>query len=263
MYLKHKIPFEFEVQNDTMSIKSGMGSYTTRYKNYTIEEINFIKAVKHYIIKNELQLKYAGRKNNPVMYFKYNKTLKPGQVFDKCVNIDLTSAYWETANMLGLLSKELYLQGKQVRKQVRLAAIGSLAKKKRVYVFDGVKQKLKYIQRNENTEFLWDIICDHVANVLLATAEAVGHKFIFFWVDGIYVQKGAEGLVEKFFSHAGFGYKTNGLQKIEILNKNIYVYPKEPIVEIKDGKETTRHHKPFPFRNKKISKTFKGANRDL
>jgi hypothetical protein len=256
-YIKKKVPFEYIVQNDNISVSSAKGAYTTRYKQYTIDEINFIKAVKMHIVKNELYAPYIGKKVKPVMYFHYNKRLKPGTTFDRCTNIDLASAYWETANMLGLLPPTLYKQGLTVRKQVRLAAIGSLAKKKKTFVFDGKKQTLKSVQRSELTEVLWDVICNHVADVLIATERAIGKKFIFFWVDGIYVENGAEGLVKKFFEAAGFGWKQNGLKKIEIKDRHIHVYPKEL------AKGEKKEYKEFPFRNGEVSKSFLGYNRDL
>ncbi len=42
-YIKNKVPFTYEMQNETLTIKSSAGSYTTKTREYTIDEINFIK----------------------------------------------------------------------------------------------------------------------------------------------------------------------------------------------------------------------------
>lgn len=263
-YKKRHIPYTVEIQNETFTVRSKRGHYTTRDSTYSIEEINFIKDVKNYIIKNQLYLEHRQTNVKKVMYFKYNRKLKPGNVYHNVINIDLTSAYWETAKMLGLLSDELYLRGQSIRKQVRLAAIGSLAKKRRVYKYDGKKVSLVEQKRNELTEFLWDVICDRVGSLLLATAKGVGGKFIFFWVDGIYVEKGAEGLVKKYFNSAGYECKITKLKSIEVADKNIFVHLIDPEIHNLPKGRVEKFSKPFPFRNsKKKENKFKGYNRDL
>lgn len=251
-YIKNKVPFKYEIQNETLSIQSKVGSYTTRSSSYSIDEINFIKEVKRYVIKNDLAAPYRKRGHPKVVYFSYSNKIKPGQKITDVVNIDLNGAYWETAYKLNLISDFLYEKGLEVRKQVRLATIGSLAKKKRVYEFDGVKQKKVEIKRSEETEILWDVICNQVGNLLLNTSKACKNDFIFFWVDGIYVKKSALKTVEKMFKSAGYNYKINKIEYISITEKNIFVKVPE-----------SEKEKPFPYRSSKIAKEFKGYNSDI
>lgn len=263
-YVKHKIPFVLEIQNETLTIKCKRGNCTTKSATYTIDELNFIKSVKQYIVKNNLQLKYLSKygvdkeHRKKIVYYKYNGRINPGMKFQQCINIDLNSAYWETAFKLGLLSDILYQKGldtEKISKQARLAAIGSLAKKRRIYEYDGEKQFLREKKTSDQTEHLWDVICDHVGKVLVSAAKACGNDFLFFWVDGIYIKNSKEAAkkVYQVFNNHGFEYKTIHLQQIEITDKHILVTGKD-----KDGKI-----KPFPFRNKATQEKFKGYNTDL
>lgn len=293
LYLKNRVSFRFIVQNDTISVESKSGSYTTRNADYTIPEINFIKAVKQHIKKNNLaepfRDQYAGgKKSKHIMYFRYHPKLKPGMKFTDVVNIDITAAYWETAWQFGLLREDLYKHGKTyekavkqglkektiwqqsregkiIRKQVRLAAIGSLAKKQRIYEYNGEtkKQKLVEVRRSDATEFLWDAICDHVGTVLMDIAKACGDDFIFFWVDGIYVKKGSEKKVCSMFKKYGYDYKINKISAIEVDARNIHVKLDPPEIKIVNGKQVVKESKPFPFRNNKIAGEFQGYNTDL
>ncbi len=198
-----------------------------------------------------------------VLYFKYNPRLKPGDTVNDCINIDIDSAYWNTAHYFNLISDDIYNRGLQHRKQVRLSAIGSLAKKKRVYQYDGIKQRLVNIQKNENTFFLWDLICDHIGEVMGNIQKQCKNDFIFFWVDGIYVKKGAQKKVESLLKKEGFNCKSERLKSIEITERNTFVHLINPKKRIKDKKETEVWSLPFPFRNKSISTQFSGYNRDL
>lgn len=262
------IPYTLELQNETAVFKSDQIVCTSLSSSYTIDEINFIKSVKQYIIKNELMEKYRDKYtlpgiNSTVKYFHYHPSLKPGKRINDVVNIDLTSAYWETANKFGLLSKELYKQGLKVRKQVRLATIGSLAKKKRIYEFNGQKVSLLDKKRSEKTEFLWPAICDHVGKLLMKTAKECGNDFIFFWVDGIYVKRRSVKKVYKIFKQAGFGYKKNDLKAVSVTEMNLLVHLIEPEEVEVGGKKIIKEVKSFPFRTKERAKAFKGFNSDL
>jgi hypothetical protein len=265
---KRNIPYTLEIQNETVVFKTKEMTCSSLSYSYSIEEINFIKAVKRYIAKNESIEKYRDKYtmpgiNSKVKYFYYSPSLKPGKIIDDVVNIDLSSAYWETANKFGLLSKELYSQGLKVRKQVRLATIGSLAKKKRIYQFNGKKVSLLDKRRSEQTEFLWPAICDHVGKLLMKTAKECGKDFIFFWVDGIYVRKAAVKKVCKMFKQAGYDYKINPLKAVSVTQKNLYVHLLESEQIEKDGEKTSKDVKSFPFRPKQKAEAFKGYNSDL
>ncbi len=247
-YIKLGIPFIYEIQNETITVKSPAGSYNSRGGDYSIDEVNFIKKVKQYIVKNNIHFDYD-KPGKDVPYFLYGKNLKQGSVFDSCINIDLTAAYWTTAYKLGMITSQLYKEGNKHRKQVRLSAIGALAKKKRVYEFDGKTQTSKTIHRSE-TEHLWDVICMEVGKVLIKASIKCKEDFLFFWVDGIYIRGKSAATVESIFGNMGYKFKTKKINKIEVTERNLLVHA--------DGKI-----KPFVFRTSMISKKFLGYNTDL
>lgn len=253
--IKKKRPFTMEIQNETMTINAGKwGSGSNRAKNYTVDDINFIKAVKTYIVKNNLYEPYLNYRipgNGKVKYFSYNPKLKAGDTYTGILNIDLTGAYWETAYQLKLIDENLYQRGLKVDKFVRLAAIGSLAKKKYIYEFDGKKQFLKEVVHQELTEKLWDVICHHVGVVLQDAAKAAGKDFIFFWVDGINIKSEAAQKVKQCFKKHGYRFTIDtNIKEIQVTEKKIYVHLKKPELFTVDGETKEKTFKPFPFRGR-------------
>jgi hypothetical protein len=299
-YISNKVPFEYHVQNETLTIISDMGSYSTWNREYTIPEINFIKEVKQHIKGNNLQDPYRdyfkGENRDSVRYFQYHPQLAPGQFITDCENIDASAAYWETANKFGLFEgrPDIYERGLSwekalrkmkgdpdiaekkllekikagksdvIRKQVRLAAIGSLAKKKRVYGFDGRKQKLLRIERSITTEFLWDIIAEHIGNLLSKIARQCGEDFVFYWVDGIYIKAGKKKAAERLFKQAGYNCKSYKIPWIKTTDRHIIIKcPEKAREEIRGGQKVIVDEFTFPFRTEEISKQFDGFNKDL
>ncbi len=278
-FVKKGKSFTYEVQNETIIVQCGSLKMSTKSEMYEIYELNFIKAVKQHVIKNQLYLPYLGTAIPEVVYFKYGGSLRDGDHFDKVVNIDISQAYWETMNKLGLLSERLYKQGLEpvvygpdkvyqtrtvpgkpisgIRKHIRLAAVGSLAKKRKIYTYDGSnqgKRQKPVIIRSEQTEVLWDVICSEVGKCLVDVAQACGDAFIFFWVDGIYVKKSAVATVKKMFKQYGYDFKVNEIKSIDITKRNIFVNLATPETTMKDGIEQTKFRKPFPYRGGPLKK---------
>lgn len=257
-YIKRKVPFEYELQNETITIRSKIGSYTTTTFEYTTDELNFIKAVKRNIIDNGIYELYkhlyrSKASQNRIKYYLHSPKLKPGAVFTNCFNVDLDSAYWETAYKYNLLSDKIYQEGLTVRKQVRLTAIGSLAKKTRRYSFDGTRQIKLEPKRSEQTEMLWSLICDHVGKLLCSVAKECGKDFLFFWVDGIYVLPGAEKKAKQLFKKAGYNSDIALCEKIEVTDRVILVTCKDKTkTKIMNGQEIQRDTWPFPLRKEEI-----------
>lgn len=284
-YIRNNAVYTFSKQNETLILQSPWGDISTRHKHYRIQDLNFISRVRREIIKDETYLPWAGKVLPKPVYNKY-ADLKMGEVFNDVVNIDISSAYWETAWKLGLLREETYLAGNEpaqyeertgkkgtykvvvggMTKQVRLAAIGSLAKKVLTYTYDGINQPVKEIKHQEHTEILWDAICCHVGDLLVKVAKACGPDFIFFWVDGIYIKRSSAKVVEKMFKQAGYQYKINPLKKIEVhYDKaadiaSLRIYTPEPEKIMVDGVETLKYYKKFAYR-RQGPKSHKKASR--
>jgi len=258
-YLKHKIPFTYSVSLHRITVRCDKGSCGSNNNRFPPGELHFIKQVKNHVLNNGLH--YAVQQNctrqelnaTPV-YFAYNKQIKIGEHFRTVYNVDMKSAYWETAYRLGLLSDQIYYKGKdekQISKKTRLAAIGSLARKVTVYQFDGKEQKL-LSDEQEETNFLWNLICSKVGNILTSVAKDIGKDFIFFWVDGIYVSsKHAAEKVERLFKEHGYDSSVTKLVCADVTKTHINV--KTGVVKKKyiDGQKIETDIKPFYYSGRK------------
>ena len=232
-YIANKIPFTYSTNRSNISVKCEFGSYSSDRNKFPPHELSFIKKVKRYVIDNDLHnqaLASASRReltSDPV-YFAYGKRCRPGKMFDVVYNVDIKSAYWQTAYMMGLLSEEIYREGNDVSKiskKTRLAAIGSLAKKTTVYEYDGVKQRVLE-SKSEETEFLWNIITSKVGNVLIDVSKSLKEDLIFFWVDGIYLSsKSAANKAVSVFKKHGYDCQITKLESAEVTESHILVMP--------------------------------------
>lgn len=257
-YLKNKIPFVYSVTTNTIRVNCPVGSYASNNSGFPAHELAFIKKVKETIIKNGLHHNVISsfRKESDVkdvLYFAYNKKLRSGDYFGNVYNVDIKSAYWETAYKLDLLPDHIYKKGKdpdQISKKTRLACIGSLARKRTTYEFDGKKQKLLSDDIEETNE-LWDIICYKVGFMLRDVAIKLNNDFIFFWVDGIYVNgKAAADKAKKIFNHLGYDCEISKLQNISITDKQILVKTNEIATRVVNGIKIDTDIKPFFYSGK-------------
>jgi len=138
-------------------------------------------------------------KGEDIQYVKV-KDYGVGERIEDLIYIDINGAYWQTAHNLGIINDALYVKGLEVNKVVRLAALGSLAKTKDIWKYDGKNLKKTETVRSPN-ENLWFAICKRVSDVMSEVVNAIGDDFVFYWVDGIYVKNKPEvlqGVMSKF-----------------------------------------------------------------
>ena len=245
-----KINFEFFVNNHTYSVRSKLGTYFTTDNKIPFKELSFVQQVKNHIIKNGIHKKikddFGKNGINKIKYFDHSVPKSNVKYSNDLYEIDINQAYWSTALKLGMISQELYNKGLKIQKKTRLASLGSLAKKTKVYQFDGRVMKFKNeINQKGHTEHLWFKICQQLGNAMFKAKKSAKNNFIFYWVDGIYV-RGLDAVVsvQDTFDKLGYEHKVREITCIEI-NKD----KKELIVvdEI-DGKRV------FPFATPKFKK---------
>ena len=252
--VKQRVPFVLRQTNQRMELKSELGNYSNIESEFPASELNFIQSVKKYILANGLEHTIVNKfkrkeDKKKIKYYMYSRKLKPGMTFSNCYEIDLNSAYWNTAHQLGLLSDALYQKGKTVSKISRLAAIGSLAKKVKVYEFDGKEQKLKKIIRSEETEFLWDTICYTVGEVMKEVSKACGDDFVFFWTDALFIKPNSVNLAKQVFKAAGYDFKMEKVDLIQVTDQHLIVTGKGK-TQIVNGEKVFVNKRPFPFQPK-------------
>lgn len=204
----NKEPFVMIKCGNSYELKSNVFNGKAFKRGFTVSDVGFIKRIKNYVLKNEIALKFidTNYKASGIQYIKVNH-YKAGTILNDLCYIDIDSAYWTTAYMLGVISKSIYTDGLDVKKPVRLAALGSLAKVKEVWAYDGDKFEKKPSIRSVETENIWFAICKKVSDVMNEVARELKEDFVFYWVDGIYVSnkpKVVQKVISIFQKHGYF-----------------------------------------------------------
>ena len=226
----HKLKLPFTIVNSGSSIELYSNEWNCRSmsKNFRPEDMNFVKKVKKYSIDNYVAMKYrekAYRLEN-IEYFSIKKTIKEGDVFEDVCCLDINGAYWQTALMMGVISKEIYVEGLKKDKITRLASLGSLAKRKEVYKYDGESYNHVETIRSYETENLWFAICYRVSEIMQEIMKSLGEDFVFYWVDGVYFKRTEENIkkVTDYLSECSYECKFEEVSKIEFLNRTFLVH---------------------------------------
>jgi hypothetical protein len=117
--IQYKIPYTATSTNARFVIKSGGTTYVTKNSKFPPHELFFIRMVKEQIIKNELfesaavkkvklEMKKGKITGKKIKYNRFSGNIKPNIDLGKCLEIDISSAYWQTAYQLGLIQETLY-----------------------------------------------------------------------------------------------------------------------------------------------------------
>ena len=143
---------------------------------------------------------------NDIIMSKYVPVNRVMNVYD-IMEMDITSAYYQSAYRLGYISREFYEKCIDLPKMDRLRLIGSLATMHETAVFvEGKEVEYDIKPYDEMHRKIWFHICKNVANCLYQFKEALDDNFLFYWVDGIYFRKKALKTARKFVQYAGIEY---------------------------------------------------------
>jgi len=241
-------PFELRVGSSSLKLKSSL--YNDAYHNKSLldlKELNFINMVRHHVEKNEVHLQFLDQYfPEDVCYVDVNKKGCMGKTFDDVVEVDIDQAYWDTAFMMGVITQEIREKGLKHRKIVRLVALGSLAKKVDIYRFDGkVLRRQPQPERSELTENIWYSICKRVSDVMISAVRKLEGDYIFYWVDGIYMQNNKRSISKAMNTFLESGYQC----KVVPINEITFEEKKFSVTDI-SGKQ-----RPFYYPGKKNSIT--------
>lgn len=158
---------------------------------------------------------------------KYNsfRVVQDG-VYNDIVEVDLNGAYWTAAHMHGIITDEIYREGLEKPKHIRLAALGALATHADEYYFNG---KSYYQKRPEDYKTPEQIALEkwrrsaffHVAAYISRAMEAaamIGGKLaLFFWVDALFVHRSAAPEIREFLSEKhGFDTKEKQVNFVDV-----------------------------------------------
>lgn len=196
----NKIPYESIYTNRTCKIISELGKRTFTSQNISRSGMYFISKVRRYIDKNDIALKIPKDDyiSKGLKRFVFSDQTKSGSRTN-LIEFDLNKAYWQSAYSLGVLSKELYLEGlndKRFSKVEIVAALGALAKHKRKRYFDGHKyHKSILLDDSSTTKHIWDAISYGVDRCMIDCMESLKKDFYFYWTDAIFFENTKDNLI--------------------------------------------------------------------
>lgn len=246
-------PFVLVKTGSSYRLDSGMFKQTAVKSGFTPDDLNFIKRVKKYIIDNDIPDRFVDVDylDSKIDYIDVG-VFESGVVLEDLLEIDINGAYWETAYILGVISKPIYERGKELDKKVRLASLGSLAKKKDVWIYDGKKMKREVI-RSYQTENIWFAICKRVSDVMQEAVKLIGSEFVFYWVDGIYIRNDKSLLGSLISLFASYGYET----KVKSIHSVVFKDTSFDVYGVKEG-----DHREFFYPANGNKNTIRDYNED-
>lgn len=234
IYLQSKgIPFTLSGTNGAYTLSSEHWKdkqFKSKYQN-SLEplDLGFVKRVKNHVVRNEVYLNFTEYLHPSMIQYVDIGIKPPGSEFYDVYEVDVDEAYWKTALLKNVITQDLYDEGSkfkqepnltkdqlQYKKNVRLIALGSLARKKSVYTFTGSRIVLSSIVRSDLTEMVWYAICKHIADLMQRLKDVAGESFLMYWVDGIYVRsKAVADKMSQIIESNGYTAKVKKIDKAE------------------------------------------------
>ena len=122
----------------------------------------------------------------------------------RSVCVDVRSAYVTSAYLIGALSDGMFRMLMNVSKPLRLASLGSLARRGvQTTVIDGVE--LEYVDIEDlKLREIWDRICNNLNLDIMESIRCVENDIIGYWVDNVYVREGSEEKIVKNLNDLGY-----------------------------------------------------------
>ena len=181
------IPFLLEQSMFTKKFDSKFGRMEFVNKNSDIKptDLGFIGQVKRYCEKNSSPFDIDRTKINYIFEGKLKKSINyKKDLFE----IDLTKAYWNYCKSENFISEEIYLKGLEVKKKIRLIALGNLAKRTCILNFNGSEYLKPEFRRSDKTEHIFFRVSQLTDNLMQKLIFIADKQFLFYWVDAIFVQ---------------------------------------------------------------------------
>jgi len=188
---------------------------------------------------------------NPSIYYANRPYIEPVS-YPTVINIDLTNAYPTTLKQTGGISTKTFNYLNHQKKTDKLASLGMLAARHDKFIYE--KGILKNVESSEPSKYAAAFFyCVKWVDFMMLEAERIaGIDFLYFWVDGIYLNPMTpppiiDEILNLFFE---FGYKA----KIEIV-EDFHLTRRDNLLEINFLKTT--------FEKNKKRKTFQVPDRTI
>jgi hypothetical protein len=248
-YYSNGIKYEYERSGTSMYLyTNGIVYFSTTLesredyikKRLPSDELYFISKVKRHIEGNNLMssisANYSDRER--IRFFDFNRNIAEGEVFDGAYSVDICKAYWVSAFKDGWIDEELFTAGFGVDKRIRLASLGSFAKRKDIYKFDGKRERLKCSIEPKYPHVFFNQ-ANNIYKVMDACKRHLGRDFLFYWTDGVYVaNKRSAGVCEEILRD--YGYLSETMRLISVHREETSFVTTEPNGRKKNKKKEYR-----------------------
>ena len=216
-----KVPYTFEKSGNSimLTFSGGVKHYASTLKDpkdkMPANEINFIAKVKRNIEKNGLDASIEKiYETEDEIKFVRGGNMEVGEFINNCYQVDISHAYWKCAHQIGYIDKKLYREGLTVDKKVRLATLGTFAKKIHRITFNGKVEGKKQIINPQYPQVFFN--CAKMVDTIMDNcAEIAGKDFILYWTDCVYVKnKAVLKEMQKYLTSEGFKSKSDRVYSV-------------------------------------------------
>lgn len=231
MHKNKGVPFNMQQTMFKKNLVSKLGEYEWVAKTLKLKkkDLSFIGVVKKYCEKNNT----APLINRKSISFIRPSALKESYYYKKDIwEIDLTKAHWEFMRQENYISIPIYEKGLLVEKEVRLIAVGNLAKITANLNFDGIKYLKPTFERSLKTENIFFHVC-YLTDLLMRKLIVLANEdFLFYWVDAIFVRgKKARDEIIEFLKLNETKFKSYEMNSIIKYSNKIVTFDDKHITE--------------------------------
>lgn len=202
-FLKNaELPFELTCSNYTTKILSPVVDKKFVYSMQTNQCFAaFAKVKKDVKDKTPPEID-----KDTLVYFEHD--FKETCHIEKVFNIDLKSAYATILYLDGIISEDTFKYLGRLPKHDRLASVGMLAAKKKIFEFNKKGTVVQFEQSISAYENFFYYAVKRTFEIMQGLKAILREKYLFTWVDGIYFHPDMERLIacEDYLREIGFGY---------------------------------------------------------
>lgn len=160
--------------------------------HFSKKYLRLFAALKREVNKNikEKELIVPKFEKSKYFHFKEFEKIEVGQyeTFSNCYELDINKAYYSALFLFGYISEEFFNMCIELPKKIRLALVGSLATQKTILYYEEGKIKSHEVKDNETLRRVFFQLVAYIDKCLYSFAGLSKDNFLFYWVDGIFLQ---------------------------------------------------------------------------
>lgn len=188
--------------------------------------------------------------SDELIYFEHD--FRSPMYIERVINIDLKSAYATILFNDGFITKETFDYLKKASKDERLASVGMLASRKRIFNFDN-GQPIGEVEEivSKNAPFFFYAVKKTYA-IMSELKRICGPSYYYTWVDGIYFEPGNSGVLSDCMEYL---QSTDLLYSVDILTEfEVEIKKHKAVITFKkDGKNKIFQLPTLPTEFKRLT----------